>query len=129
MMSKSRRIIASILLLMAAVCLGAIAIESQTRIIRRSYDNLVLDNRNHYVPCEKLPTEAEARAILQQHQDIVQAIEQVNPGHVGVDVDSSACPGKADLLIWYASHQNRLTIEAIIGGDIFLGIPYRLQNR
>jgi len=128
-MSKSRKIIASILLLMAAVSLGAIAIESQTRIIRRSYDNLVLDNRNHYLPCEKLPTEAEVRAILQQHQDIVQAIEQVNPGHVGVDVDSSVCPGKADLVIWYASHQNRLAIEAIIGGDTFFGVPYRLQNR
>ena len=84
---------------MAAVCLGAIAVESQTKIIRRSYDNFVLDNRNHYLPCEKLPTETEVRAILQQHQDIVQAIEEVNPGLVGVDVDSSTCPGKADLVI------------------------------
>ena len=109
-MSKSKKIIVSLLLLMAAVCLGAIAIESQTRIIWRSYDNLVLDNRDHYLPCEKLSAEAEVRAILQQHQDIVQAIEQVDPGHVGVDVDSSACSGKADLVIWYASHQNRLAI-------------------
>jgi len=129
MMSKSRRIIPSILLLMAAVCLGAVAIESQKKIIRRSYDNFVLDNRNHYLPCEKLPTEAEVRAVVQQHQDIVQAIEQVNPGLVGVGVDSSTCPGKADLVIWYASHQNRLAIETIIGGDTFFGVPYRLQNR
>jgi hypothetical protein len=128
-MSKSRRIIASILLLTVVVCLGTIAIESQTKTIRRAYDNFFFDNWNHYLPCEKLPTEAEVRAIFQQHQDIVQAIEQVNPGLVGVDVDSSACSGRADLLIWYASHQNRLAIETIIGGDTFFGIPYRLQNR
>jgi hypothetical protein len=129
MMSKSRIIIASILLLTVAVCLGAIAIGSQTKIIRRSYDNFVFDNRNHYLPCEKLPTEAEVRAIVQQYQVIVQVIRQVNPGLVGVDVDSSTCPGKADLVIWYASHQNRLAIETIIGGETFFGVPYRLQNR
>lgn len=129
MMSKSGKIIASILLLMAAVCLGAIAIELQTKIIMRSYDNFVLDNRNHYLPCEKLPTEAQVRAVVQQHQDIVQAIEQVNPGLVGVDVDSLTCPGKADLVIWYASHQSRLAIETIIDGGTFFGVPYRLQNR
>ena len=128
-MSKSSRIIASIFLLTAAVCLGAIAVESQTKIMRRFYDNLVLDNWNHYLPCEKLPTAAEVRSIVQEHQDIVRSIEQVNPGRVGVDVDSSICPGKADLVIWYASHQNRLAIEAIIGGDTFFGVPYRLQNR
>lgn len=129
MMSKSGKIIASILLLMAAVCLGAIAIELQTKIIMRSYDNFVLDNRNHYLPCEKLPTEAQVRAVVQQHQDIVQAIEQVNPGLVGVDVDSLTCPGKTDLVIWYASHQSRLAIETIIDGNTFFGVPYRLQNR
>ena len=129
MMSKPRIIIARVLLLTAAICLGTIAIESQTKIIRISYDNFVLDNRNHYLPCEKLPTEAEVRAIVQQHQDIVQEIKQVNPGLVGVDVDSSTCPGTADLVIWYASHQNRLAIETLIGGDTFFGVPYRLQNR
>jgi hypothetical protein len=88
-----------------------------------------MDNENHYLPCDKLPTESEVRAIVQQHQDIIQAIEQVNPGLVGVDVDSLTCPGKADLVIWYASHQNRLEIKTIIGNDRFFGVPYRLQNR
>ena len=53
----------------------------------------------------------------------------MNPGLVGVDVDASACPGKADLLIWYASHQDRLAIEKILAADTFFGIPFRLQNR
>ncbi len=61
--------------------------------------------------------------------DLVRAIEAVNPGRVGVDVDASTCPGRADLLIWYASHADRLAIERLIGSDTFFGIPYRLENR
>jgi hypothetical protein len=128
-MNKSKRIITCLLALTMLVCLGAIAIESQTKIIRRLYDNYVLDNRDHYLPCEELPTETDVLSVLQQHQDVARAIEAVNPGLVGIDVDASTCPGKADLVIWYATHQNRLEIENIIGRDTFFGVPYRLQNR
>jgi hypothetical protein len=38
------------------------------------------------------------------------------------------CPGKADILIQYPSHQSRLEIEAILGGKTFFGIPCRFQN-
>jgi hypothetical protein len=111
-------------------CIGVIAvIEVQTKIIRRAYDNFVLDNKNHYLPCEKLPTEAEVRKIVEQHQVTIRAIEQVNPGFVGVDIDTWTCSGRGDLVIWYASHQDRLALERIIGSDTFFGIPYRLQNR
>jgi hypothetical protein len=115
--------------LLIVICLGASAVESQTNIIKRAYDNFVWDNRNHYLPCNKLPAVAEVHARVQRYQDIVQAIERVNPGLVGVEVDTSTCPGKADLVFWYASHQNRLAIEKIINNDTFFGVPYRLQNR
>ena len=127
-MSKPLRI-RVIVIVIVVVCLGALAIEAQTKIIRRAYDNFVLDNKNHYLPCEKLPTEAEVSRIVEQHQDTIRAIEQVNLGFVGVDIDVSVCPGRADLIIWYASHQDRLAIEGIIGSDTLWGIPYRLQNR
>ena len=96
--------------------------------MRRAIDNFIYDNKNHYLPCEKLPSEAEVRKIVQEHQDVISAIEQVNPGFVGVEL-SPSCAGKADLLIWYASHADRLEIEKIIGGDTFFGIPFRLNNR
>jgi hypothetical protein len=69
------------------------------------------------------------REVVTAHQETIRQIEQVNPGLVGVEIDASTCPGKADLLIWYASHQNRQAIEAIIAGETFYGVPYRLQNR
>ena len=129
MLSKPRRRFTGLLFLIIGICLGASAVESQINIIKRAYDNYVLDNWNHYLPCDILPPEAEVRALVQRHQDIVRAIEQVNPGLVGVEVDSATCPGKADLIFWYASHQNRIAIEKIINHDSFFGVPYRLQNR
>ncbi len=128
-MSITKKIIFSLLVFLAIACLAAIAIESQTQAIRRLYDNFILDNENHYLTCEELPPEAEVRAVLERHQDVVQTIEGVNPGNVGVDIDSLSCPDKADLVIWYATHQNRLAIERIIGSGTFFGVPFRLQNR
>jgi len=117
-----------LLALMVILCLGAFILEAQTKIIRRAIDDTVYDSRNHYLPCEKLPTETEVRKVVEEHKEIIQQIEQVNPGWVGVEIDTS-CPGKADLVIWYASHQNRLAIEKIIAGETFYGVPYRLQNQ
>jgi hypothetical protein len=118
-----------VLAVVVFLCLGVSILETQTRIIHRAIDDLVYDNRNHYLPCERLPTELEVRKVVEEHPAIIQQIEQVNPGLIGVEIDTSTCPGKADLLIWYASHQNRVAIEKIISAETFYGIPYRLQNR
>lgn len=129
-MSKSWKTTAIVtIIVIVTLCLGALFVEAQTKIVRRAFDDLIYDNKNHYLPCEKLPAESEVSRIVQEHQDVIQLIEQVNPGLVGVEIDSSICPGRADLLIWYASRENRLEIEKIIGDDTFFGVPYRLNNR
>jgi hypothetical protein len=129
-MRKSRKTTAVVtIVVIATLCIGALYIEAQTKIIRRALDDLIYDNKSHYLPCKKLPTEAEVSRIIQERKDLIQLIEQVNPGLAGVEIDTTTCPGKADLVIWYASHQNRLAIETIISGDTFFGVPYRLQNR
>jgi hypothetical protein len=119
-----------ILIIAIVVACGCIfVIEAQTKIVRRAYDNFILDNENHYLPCEKLPTETEVSKVIQEHQDMIRTIEQVNPGLVGVDMDTMTCSGKADLIIWYATHQDRVEIKRLIGEDTFFGVPYRMQNR
>ncbi|KAF0108457.1 MAG: hypothetical protein FD146_1031 [Anaerolineaceae bacterium] len=111
------------------LCAALLLIESQTHLLLRAYDNYVMDNENHYLPCSQLPSPEEVERVVNEHQDILQQIEQVNPGLVGVNIDATTCPGHADLLIWYASHADRQAIKAIIGAETFFGIPYRLQNR
>ncbi len=129
LINKVTKFIAIILVLSLVICLAVLVIETRTKFVRHFYDNFILDNWNHYLPCEALPTETEVRTIFQQHPDMIRKIEQINPGLIGIEVDPSLCPGKADLIIWYASHQDRLEIEALIQSDTFFGIPYRLQNR
>ena len=126
-MKISARLILAILALI--LCMGILIIESQTKLFRKAYDEIVLDNRNHYLSCEQLPWEAEVRRVMEGHQDVIERIEQVNPGFVGVDIDTSTCLGKADIIFWYGWHQDRLLIESIISNDTFYGIPYRLRNQ
>ena len=109
--------------------LGVLALESRSQVFRRAYDHWVLDNREHYLPCGQWPNEGDVRELVSQHQAVIDQIKAVNPGLAGVEIDTSVCPGRADLVIWYGSHQDRLAIEKIIGGNTFYGAPYRLQNR
>ena len=116
------------LVLILILCIGIWILEAQTKILRKTYDEVILDNRNHYLSCEQLPSESEVRQVIEAHQDVIAKIEQINPGFVGVEVDTSTCPGRADILFWYGTHQDRLLIESIISDDVFYDIPYRLQN-
>ena len=113
--------------LMVVCCVGAVFLV-KGHVLGRLYNDLVLDNRDHFLPCDRLPTSAEVNRILGEHQDTVEAIKEVNPGFVFVEIDDWSCSGRADIVISYASHRDRLAIEKIIGGDTFFGVPYRLRN-
>lgn len=128
-MTKRQLILLMMLLVSVLLCGLGLMVEWQTKMLRRAFDNYILDNENHYLPCHQLPTPEEVERVVAEHQDVIQQIEAVNPGQVGVEIDTITCPGHADLLIWYASRTDRLAIKAIIGTDTFFGIPYRLQNR
>jgi len=123
------RSVSTALLLIIIFCVAILILEVQTKFVRRIYDEIFLDNRNHYLSCEQLPPEAEVRQVTEEHQDVIREIKQVNPDFVGVEIDNSICPGKADILFWYGIHEDRLRIEGLIAGETFYGIPYRLQNR
>jgi len=110
-------------------CVTAVIVETRFKVLERAFDNFIMDNRNHYLACKDLPGRIEVERILAQHLDVIQHIQQVAPGFVGVETDSMTCEGKADLLIWYGTHEQRVAIEKIIADDTFFGIPYRLQNR
>jgi len=127
-MKKESRFI-NLLIILITLCVVVILIETQTHAIRRIFDDFIYDNKNHYLPCKKLPNKDEVDKIIAEHQNVIKEIEGVNPGLVGVEIDTSTCQGKADIIFWYASHENRLEIEEIIGDETFFGIPYRLQNR
>ncbi len=107
----------------------ALAVGIRVSLLQRVLDHYVYDNRNYYLPCRRLPTEAEVKAVVKAQQKLIQQIEQINPDGSNVYVVQNAnCRKKADILIDYPSHQNRLEIEKLIDGETFYGVPYRLRN-
>ena len=128
-MHDKRRMVSLLIPGLFLLCVIGIILETQFQVLRRAYDRFVLDNRNHYLSCRDLPEKSRVEKVVEQHQDVLQKIQQVAPGSVGVEIDSSTCEGKADLLIWYGTHAQRIAIEKILSADTFFGIPYRLQNR
>ena len=116
----------TILLLAVGV---AFAIEANTHYVGRIIDNVVYDNVDHYTPCRDLPTFAEVESAIRAHRDVIDRITQVNPRSVEIEI-GAPCPDRdrADLIIYYQGHADRVEIEAVIGSSTFFGIPYRLRN-
>ena len=115
------------LLLMIVILIGGIAIEYETHFFKKMINNLIYDNRVHYLSCEELPALSEVEQIVEEHQSLIQEIEQVDPGFIFFSI-GSPCPGKGEIIIEYPSHQDRLRIEELIGDDTFFGVPYKGIN-
>ena len=118
---------AAVVSLLAACCVATVSLV-RGHVLGRLYNDIVLDNYDHLLPCAELPTSAEVSRIVHEHEDVLKAIKDVNPGQIFVEVDDYTCPGRADIIISYATHQDRLAIEEIIDGHTFFGVPCRLRN-
>lgn len=127
-MRQPNRFLLIVGVLLVLCVIGSVFIESQSHWIRSLLDDLLLDNYNHYLPCNQLPTIAEVEQVLALQQETIRAVKAVNPGSVLVRIDEETCPGRADLIIEYPSHEDRIAIERIINGERFYGVPYRLRN-
>ena len=84
-------------------------------------------NYDPELPCEDLPDIETVRQIVEDHQDVIQDIENTSPGYVWV-VIHERCNGKGELHIYYDTVYTKEKILEIIGADTFFGIPYRLFN-
>ena len=120
--------LASLLLTVCVLCGATAAFLSRGNVLGRLYNDIVLDNHDHFLPCEGLPTSTEVNRIVDEHEDVLKAIKDINPGHIFVEIDDYTCPGRADIIISYATHKDRLAIEEIIGGHTFFGVPCRFRN-
>jgi hypothetical protein len=87
-----------------------------------------MGNMEHFLNCSDLPEVGEVEQTLHRERDVVDRILQVNPGHIAVYADSGRCPGKADIVILFATIEDSRAIRRIIGGDAFFDIPYRMYN-
>jgi hypothetical protein len=102
-------------------------IESNTHLLHNWIASVLYDNHVNNLSCQKSPNLSEAEQILEEHQEVIQQIENIHPGFIWVYIDSSSCSGKGILVIEYASHEDRLLIEEIVG-ETFFGVPWKGIN-
>lgn len=129
-MNRKRRAIflISVVSVVLVACAGLLFVETRTKVVKRWVDDVIYDNRNHYLSCGQLPSVSEVEKIIREHQDVIHQIEEVNPGFVGVEINTCG-EGNADITFWYGSHKDRVIIEQVIGSDTFFDVPNNLHNR
>ena len=104
-------------------------VEAKTYYVRDLLAEEFWGSKPHRVPCEKWPTPDEVQRVIDQHGQVVDQIESVNPGFVRVNINTMSCRGRADIRIWYATYSDRDAIKSIIGDQkCFFGVPYELRN-
>lgn len=121
------RISPAVIIMLCAAVAGLI-VEYTVHPMHHLYDSLY-DNYNHYLPCRRLPEAAEVERILEEHIDTWNQVRALNPGQTNVEMRTSEeCPGRADVVIWYTSRDERKAIEELLGGKTFFGVPARWRN-
>jgi hypothetical protein len=116
---------------MAILAVVALCLVAGPPIGRRAaalFYERTLGNQEHFLTCAAMPEVEKVERVLLSRQDVIDRIRQVNPGHVVVYADSSHCPGKADIVILFATLEDSRAIRRIIREDTFFGIPYRMVN-
>ena len=78
-------------------------------------------------PCTELPPAEVAQATLEKNQELVRRLDKVRPNSVSVYPDPDRCPGRADIVVTYATVDDYRKLKQILGDD-FDGVPYRLLN-
>src|SRR5687767_15318936 len=82
--------------IVVALLIMATIAEVRGKYLRHWIDDKLYDNWNHYLPCDKLPTDAQVEEALRTHADVVRRIERMGawvasgrPGHctVGWDIE------------------------------------------
>ena len=88
--------------------------------------------------CEGFPSVEEVEQVLAEHDQLVQQIEDVSPGHVFVHL--TPCPGGAFITIEYGGISEKEKIERVLDAEgakeegrenvlwEFFGVPYGWMN-
>ena len=88
--------------------------------------------------CEGFPSVEEVKQVLAEHNELVQQIEDVSPGHVFVHL--TTCPRGAFITIEYGGISEKMEIEKVLEaagakeegtGNVFwefFGVPYGWDN-
>jgi len=124
-MKRWRRLLIALLV----VVIVFMASEPFTHLFHRIADALIYNNYHHYLPCSSLPMLGDVEKIVTQHSDVLERIQNLDPSIIQVVTDTWTCPGKASIIVYYATHDQSTQIKEILPDKTFFGIPLSLINR
>ena len=78
----------------------------------------------HGLDCEELPTIAKVEQVVDERQDVIEAIEELQ-GHASPQSDPR-CPEKGYIDIRYPTKATKIVIQSWLADDLFYGIPVDL---
>lgn len=119
--TKPHKFYALIIILVIIVSIGSIP------IVILAFSIFETIKGSSGLPCEELPDIETVRQIIEDHQDLIEEIENTSPGNVWVEINER-CDGKGELFIYYDTIYTKNKIKELIGGDTFFGVPYRMFN-
>lgn len=97
--------------------------------VQRLTQDKLYDNVPSFVACDRLPSVSATQRALDEHADLVAAIRQVAPDEVMIGLDTQRCGGdRAEILITYGSHEQRIRIQALLAKAGFGDVPVSLRN-
>lgn len=118
---KGKRLIGSIIILVVIISILAIPL---TLVVSDIFKTFFY---GRYHSCETLPDIETARQIVDDHQDVIDAIENIHPDCIHVTLEER-CEGKGELVIYYCTIDQQIEILEIIGNKTFFGVPFRMIN-
>ena len=78
-------------------------------------------------PCSDLPDAALAKSTFSENGDAARQVGLIAGGADRVSLDTSRCPGKGEVAIYYSTWEQRNQVKDLLGGS-FHGVPYHLYN-
>jgi hypothetical protein len=97
--------------------------------VQRLIEDKLYDSVPSFSSCERLPSASMVRKELEKHAELVAAIRQVAPDEVVIEPDTQRCgDDRAEILISYGSHDQRIRIQALLAKEGFGDVPVSLRN-
>lgn len=97
--------------------------------VQRLIQDKLYDNVPSFAACDRLPSVSGAQRALDGHADLVAVIRRVAPDEVTIEPSTQRCgDDRAEILITYGSHDQRIRIQALLAKGWFGDVPVSLRN-
>ncbi len=108
-MNKKKLFIAIVITLVLIIAIAIIS-EQKTHLVSKVLDNMIADNKNHYLSCDQLPGVQQVDKVVREHKDVVeQIVKEVGKRYRDTEVtpvwrDSTVTDGESFMYLFHGAN-------------------------